>query len=78
MQTFIDRYIEQGSQLGVALGVEQGKQQGEVAVLLRQMDRKFGPLSQSVRERVVNADPEILLRWSDRILTAESLEAVFR
>ena len=34
MQTFIDKYIAQG--------VQQGLQQGETAVLLRQIERKFG------------------------------------
>jgi hypothetical protein len=64
MQTFIDRYIEQG------------RQQGEAAVLLRQIERKFGTPSQAVRERVFSADAETLLNWSERILTAESVEAV--
>ena len=68
MQTFIDRYIERG--------LEQGRQQGEAAVLLRQIERKFGTPSQAVRERVVDADAETLLNWSERILTAESVEAV--
>ena len=76
MQTYIDRYIEQGRQQGVTQGVEQGRRQGEAGMLLRLIDRKFGPPSQSVRDRVANADPETLLRWSDRILTADSLDAV--
>jgi hypothetical protein len=64
MQTFIDRSIEQG------------RQQGEAAVLLRQIERKFGPPSAEVRERVLSADPDRLLDWSERILTAETLESV--
>jgi len=68
MQTFIDRYIEQGR--------EQGRQQGEAAVLLRLIERKFGKPSEAVRERVFGADAETLLNWSERILTAESVEAV--
>jgi hypothetical protein len=76
MQTFIDRYIEQGRQQGIEQGVERGRQLGEAAMLLRQIERKFGAPSPSVRELVVNADPEALLNWSDRILTADSLDAV--
>jgi hypothetical protein len=68
MQTFIDRYIEQGR--------EQGRQQGEAAVLLRQIERKFGPPTPDIRERVLSADAERLLDWSERILTAETLESV--
>ena len=45
-------------------------------MLLRLIDRKLGPPSEPVRERITSADPETLLRWSDRILTADSLDAV--
>lgn len=68
MQTFIDRYIEQGRQ--------QGEQQGEAKVLLHQIEQKFGPPSESVRQRLAEADAETLLSWSERILTADSLDAV--
>ena len=68
MQTFIDRYIEQGRQ--------EGRQEGEATVLLRQIERKFGAPSETVRRRVADADADTLLRWSERILNADSLEAV--
>jgi hypothetical protein len=68
MQTFIDRYIEQG--------VQQGVQQGGAAMLLRLIERRFGPPSDQVRERVTRADPDTLLQWSDRILDADSLDEV--
>jgi predicted transposase/invertase (TIGR01784 family) len=64
MQTFIDRYIEQG------------RQEGGAALLLRQIERKFGAPSAAMRERISNADPETLLNWSERILTADSVDAV--
>ena len=41
METFIDRYIAQGKQLG--------EQRGEAKMLLRQIERKFGPPSETVR-----------------------------
>jgi len=72
MQTFIDRYIEQG----VQQGMQQGVQQGGAAMLLRQIERRFGPPSDQVRERVSQADPNTLLEWSDRILDANSLDVV--
>jgi len=64
MRTFIDRYIEQG------------RQEGGAALLLRQIERKFGAPSAAMRERISNADPETLLNWSERILTADSVDAV--
>ena len=80
MQTFIDRYIEQGRVQGwvqgQAQGIEQGKQQGEAAVLLRLILLKFGPPSPAVYRLVSAADAETLLRWSERILTAESVDAL--
>jgi predicted transposase/invertase (TIGR01784 family) len=78
MQTFIDRYIEQGRLQGLQQGIEQGRHQGEAAVLLRQIERKFGPPMESVRQQVEDADTETLLRWSDRILTADNLDAVLQ
>ena len=68
MQTFIDRYIEQGR--------EQGLLQGEAAVLLRPIERKFGPPSTVVRQRIQSADAATLLGWSERLLTADSVEAL--
>jgi flagellar biosynthesis/type III secretory pathway protein FliH len=76
MQTFIDRYIEQGRQQGIKQGIEQGIEQGEANVLLRLITKKFGPPSESVRQRIAAADADTLLHWSERILTADSLEAV--
>ena len=59
-------------------GMQQGVQQGEVAVLLRQIKRKFGPtVAASFQQRVEQADAETLLVWSERILTAESIDDIF-
>ncbi len=76
MQTFIDRHIEQGRQQGIEQGVTRGRQDGEAAILLRLIDRKFGAPNEAARARITSADPDTLLRWSDRILTADSLDAV--
>ncbi|MBK5937858.1 hypothetical protein [Halochromatium roseum] len=51
--------------------------QGEAEMLLRQMERKFGPTDVRLRQQIQAADAETLLEWSDRILTAETPEAVF-
>ena len=66
MQTFIDRYEQKGIQLG------------EAKVLLRQIELKFGTVSEQDRQRIESADAETLLIWSERVLTAESLTEVFR
>jgi len=76
MQTFIDRYIEQGREQGWQEGRQEGRQEGEAAVLLRQIERKFGAPSQAVRERIASADADRLLQWSERILSVDSVEAL--
>ena len=77
MQTCIDRYIEQGREQGMEQGMELGERQGEAKLLLHLMERKFGPADARLRQQIQEADAETLLAWSERILTAETPEAVF-
>ena len=51
--------------------------EGQAAVLLRQLQRRFGDLPAAIEQRVHNAKPELLVRWTDRILDAQSLDDVF-
>ncbi len=44
--------------------------------LLRLIEQKFGPPSAATRQRIVTADAGTLLRWSERILSADSLDAL--
>ena len=72
-----EKGVKEGIEKGIEKGLEQGIEQGEAEVLLRQLERKFGPLDQATIERVRGAGSEKLLLWAERILTAESLEEVF-
>ena len=76
MSSFAERHLEKGRQEGMRQGMQQGMQQGEARVLLRQMERKFGTVSVEIRQRINQADEARLLEWSERILTANSLEEV--
>lgn len=83
MSTFAERFRqegkEQGIQQGIEQGMQQGVQQGEAAILLRQLQRKFGThAAEANRERLDQADPQTLLDWSERILTADTIDEVFR
>ncbi|MGA7980172.1 MAG: hypothetical protein WCA32_08070 [Chromatiaceae bacterium] len=86
MSTFAERFrtegrslgIEQGIEQGMRQGVQQGRQSGEAAVLLRLLERKFSAVPEPVRQRIANADEQRLLDWSERVLTATTLEEVFR
>ena len=65
MQTFIDKYIAEG------------EQRGEAKILLRLLELKFGALPTERRSKIESADAETLLTWSERMLSAESLEQIF-
>jgi predicted transposase/invertase (TIGR01784 family) len=54
-----------------------GRKEGEAELLLRQLERKFGPLDRHTRTRVSKADSKHLLAWGERFATAERLEEVF-
>jgi hypothetical protein len=74
MTRFAERFMEKGRQEGVQKGIRQG----EAQMLLRQLSLRFGNLPPSAREQVESADAETLLRWSELILTASTLDEVFR
>jgi hypothetical protein len=82
MATFAERFTEQGRQegmqKGMQKGMQEGMQQGEAAVLLRLMECKFKDVPEEIRQRVKEADPQTLLEWSARVLTADTIEAVWR
>jgi hypothetical protein len=72
METFIDRYIALGEQRGE----QRGEQHGRATTLLHLIERKFGPPSEPIRERITQADTDTLLRWFDRAIDARSLDEV--
>ncbi|TCT20091.1 DUF4351 domain-containing protein [Thiobaca trueperi] len=72
MSAFAERFIQQG----VQQGIQQGVQQGEARILLRQIAQRFGAIPDNTRQVIETADAETLLQWSDRILTARTLDEV--
>ena len=62
-------------------GLEEGRREAqlrEANLVLRQLERRFGSLSEATEARVRSADPDALERWSLRLLDATTLEEVFR
>lgn len=56
-----------------------GIKKGEAAVLLRLIARKYGDeAAETCRNRIEQADAETLLTWSERILTADRVDEIFR
>jgi predicted transposase YdaD len=74
----IDRWNQKIREEGRQEGQQEGRQEWGVSMLLRQLRLKFGPLSSEVEALVRSTDADRLLAWSERILTAEHLEDVFR
>ncbi len=74
------RKIEgEGREKGREEGRQEGAHDGAARVLLRLIARRFGDEAcASVRSRVDAADLDAIMAWSDRILTAGSLDDVFR
>lgn len=53
-------------------------QQGRQGMLARLLERRFGPLTADIEARLQGASQSELEHWADNILTAGSLEEVFR
>jgi len=59
-------------------GHKEGRKEGEIQMLVRQLERKFGPLAEHHRQRLEQADAETLLEWGDRVLTADNIGDVLK
>lgn len=69
--------FERVEQQNLQKGILQGQLLGQVSTLRRQLIRRFGPLPDWAEQRLSQADEASLLQWTDRVLDAVSLEAVF-
>lgn len=58
-------------------GRQEGRQEGEAEMLLRLLTIKFGPQAAGVAERLAGASHGELLRWLERVLSADGIDAVF-
>ena len=70
MSSFAERFREEGMQ--------QGMQQGQARLLARQLRLRFGDVSGEVMRALESADTQTLDEWSERILTANSIDEVMR
>lgn len=58
-------------------GREQGLQEAQARILLRQLERRFGPIPDAVKIRVSEADSRSRERRLDLVLDAPTIETVF-
>ncbi len=57
---------------------QEGRQEGEATMLLGLLEQRFGSVSESFRARILAADSQTLRMWSERLFSAESIEAIFQ
>ncbi|MBU0498704.1 MAG: Rpn family recombination-promoting nuclease/putative transposase [Gammaproteobacteria bacterium] len=77
-QQWLRQGIQQGRQEGRQQGRQEGKREEASRMLLRLLVRRFGPLDAATLARLEQAGLEQLEHWTDNILDAMSLEAVFK
>ena len=59
---------------GLQEGRQEGRQEGELAILRRQIERRFGSLPSWAEQRLAGASTEQLEELATRVLDAASLE----
>jgi hypothetical protein len=66
-----------GIEKGVLQGRIEGRQEGELRILKKLLERRFGTLTTTLQERLNNATEADLDRWTDAVLTAATIDDVF-
>ena len=74
----VQEWTQQWKAEGREEGRKEGRKEGEITLMIRLLENRFSPLDETTRARLEAADTEQLLRWSERLLVAESLVAVFQ
>ena len=77
-ETVMPTVAEVWKEEGRAEGLTQGKAEGKAETLLRQLERRFGAVSEDARTRILAAPVEDLDAWLDTFVSASSLDDVFR
>jgi predicted transposase/invertase (TIGR01784 family) len=76
-----DYHWDEGKQAGIKIGREEGKAEGKAegmkSLLMRQLERKFGPLSPEHQATLDAATIEQLEKYSEALLTSSTIDAVF-
>jgi len=78
VETMLAESIDRWNQEIREEGRQEGRREEGALMVLRLLRLKFGPPAPEVEDRVRSADADRLLEWGERVLTAESLQAVFQ
>jgi predicted transposase YdaD len=81
MRSLLDLLLEEGErrgeQKGMQLGMDQGHLAGQRALLVAQLQERFGAVSAESLARLAAADSAQLQRWGRQLLTADTVDDVF-
>ena len=78
MNQLAESWIEQGWHKGLQEGRQEGLLDGRQQTLAELLTERFGPLDEAVTQRLASASLDELKLWSRRILSAQTLDEVFR
>ncbi len=78
MPTVAEGWKEEGKAEGRVEGRAEGRVEGKAETLLRLLERRFGTVSEDASTRVLAAPVEDLDVWLDAILSAPTIEDIFR
>lgn len=53
------------------------EKEGQTNILLKLLELKFGNVSSDHHKKVQGADSDTLMKWSERLLTANTMEEIF-
>ena len=77
MQQGMQAGMQQGMQAGMERGMQQGRLTGKLQLLARLLGVRFGELPSWAVDRLAGADEHTLDAWTEAVLTAQSLDALF-
>lgn len=76
LMTAAEKLIRRGHQEGREEGHKEGREEGQRDVLIKQLSLRFGVLPEHVLARIRNASEAQRDRWTERVLTAPTLDTV--
>jgi len=72
------RGITIGEERGITIGEERGEARGETKILTHLLETKFGILPPSERATIERLNSDAMLKCSERLLTAKTLQEVIK
>ena len=76
LMTLAEKWKAEGEAKGEAKGRAEGKAEGKAETLRKLLTLRFGDLTEATARRIASASEADLDRWVERVLTADTLDAV--